>query len=89
MLACLRTISKRANIVLMKKHEAIKLLGGTVTEAAKAIGIMPQAVTQWPDDLPDRIADRVIAAIAKKDPKKWPSTWRRINKPELKEPTHA
>lgn len=73
----------------MRKQEAINLLGGTITEAAKAIGINPQAVTQWPDELPDRIADRVIAALAKKDPKSWPALWRRMNKPELKEPTHA
>lgn len=73
----------------MKKHEAITLLGGTVTEAARAIGIMPQAVTQWPDDLPDRIIDRVIAALAKKNPKKWPSVWRELSKSKLKEPSHA
>lgn len=65
-------------MVLMKKIDAIQLLGGSVTEAAKAIGIMPQAVTQWPDELPSRIADRVIAAVAKKDPKKWAATWGKI-----------
>lgn len=78
----------------MKKHEAIQLLGGTVSEAAKAIGINSQAVTQWPEDLPRRIADRVIAALATKDPKAWPKTWNAINRseacaPASEEPTHA
>lgn len=73
----------------MKKHEAIHLLGGSVTEAAKAIGINPQAVTQWPDDLPRRISDRVIAALATKDPKNWASTWRNINSRPTKEAEHA
>lgn len=68
----------------MKKEHAIQLLGGSVTSAASAIGIMPQAVTQWPEDLPPRIADRVIAALARQDPKRWPSVWKAI-----KEPTHA
>lgn len=42
------------------------MLGGTVTAAAAAIGITPQAVTQWPEELPARIADRVYAALARK-----------------------
>lgn len=63
----------------MKKHEAIQLLGGTTTEAARAIGILPQAVSQWPEVLPQRIADRVIAALAVKDPKGWPAIWKRIS----------
>jgi len=64
----------------MKKSEAIELLGGTVSEAAKAIGINPQAVTQWPDELPNRISDRVIAAVARSRPNEWPRIWRRITK---------
>lgn len=71
----------------MKKHEAIHLLGGTISKAAKAIGIMPQAITQWPEELPGRIADRVIAALAKQDPKKWPALWRKINSLEGSGPT--
>jgi len=47
----------------MRKSHAIQLLGGTVTQAATAIGINPQAVSQWPDTLPPRIADRVQAAL--------------------------
>jgi hypothetical protein len=46
----------------MRKTEAIELLGGSVTAAARAIGISYQAVAKWPDDLPPRIADRVVAA---------------------------
>jgi hypothetical protein len=47
----------------MDKTEAIKLLGGTVTQAAEAVGVSPQAVSLWPDVLPPRIADRVQAAL--------------------------
>lgn len=68
----------------MKKDDAIKLLGGTVSEAARAIGIMPQAVSQWPDVLPSRTSDRVIAALARKDPAKWADNWRK-----LQEASHA
>jgi hypothetical protein len=47
----------------MLKTEAIDLLGGTVSAAAKAIGISWEAVNKWPDELPPRIADRVQAAL--------------------------
>lgn len=50
----------------MLKTEAIELLGGSPTAAAEAIGISPQAVSQWPDELPARIQDRVDAALARK-----------------------
>ncbi len=50
----------------MKKSEAIDLLGGTVTSAARAINITKSAVSKWPDDLPPRIADRVHAAISRR-----------------------
>lgn len=49
----------------MLKHQAIELLGGTVTQAAVAIGINPQAVSQWPEELPRRLADRVLAACVR------------------------
>jgi len=49
----------------MDKSEAIRLLGGTPTSAARAIGISPQAVSGWPDPLPPAITDRVQAAIAR------------------------
>jgi len=50
----------------MLKSDAIRLLGGTNTSAAEAIGITQSAVSQWPDVLPPTIADRVIAALARK-----------------------
>jgi len=50
----------------MDKTNAIKVLGGTATSAASAIGITPQAFGQWPDVLPRRLEDRVIAAIARR-----------------------
>lgn len=49
----------------MLKSKAIELLGGTVTLAAKAIGVSYHAVSKWPDELPPRIADRVLAAVAR------------------------
>ena len=52
----------------MLKSKAIELLGGTVSTAAKAIGVSYQAVDKWPDVLPDRVADRVQAAL-----------WRELN----------
>lgn len=50
----------------MTKSEAIELLGGTTVAAARAIGITPSAIHQWPDDLPARLEDRVLAALARK-----------------------
>ncbi len=47
----------------MKKNEATALLGDNSISAAKAIGITPQAYSQWPEDLPKRLEDRVIAAF--------------------------
>lgn len=49
----------------MLKAHAIKLLGGSITAAAKRIGISYQAVDKWPEELPPRIADRVLAALAR------------------------
>ncbi len=53
----------------MKKSYAIRMLGGTPTKAAQAIGITPSAVGQWPEDpteLPNSIRDRVQAALWRK-----------------------
>lgn len=50
----------------MHKQLAIKLLGGTTTSAADAVGVSASAVSQWPEELPSRIADRVLAALARK-----------------------
>ena len=47
----------------MQKIEAIQMLGKTASEAAAAIGITPQALGQWPDELPQRLVDRVQAAL--------------------------
>lgn len=49
----------------MLKTQALELLGGSTTAAADAIGITPQAVSQWPEVLPPRLADRVYAALAR------------------------
>ena len=52
--------------VLMKKTEAIQLLGGSVKEAATTLGVTYQAVEKWPEELPPRIADRVLGARVRK-----------------------
>ena len=48
----------------MKKTDAISKFG-SATKLARAIGINPQAVVQWPDELSPAIEDRVIAAIVR------------------------
>ncbi len=50
----------------MKKHLAIELLGGTVSAAAKTLGVSYAAVHKWPDELPRRISDRVEGAYARR-----------------------
>lgn len=49
----------------MKKIKAIELLGGTVSAAAKKLGVSYQAVDKWPDELPARIAERVMGVYAR------------------------
>ena len=49
---------------MMKKSEAIAVLGGTIASVAEAVGCSYQAVGKWPAVLPRRIADRVVAAYA-------------------------
>lgn len=39
------------------------MLGGTVTSAAAQIGIRPQAISGWPDELTPALRDRVQAAL--------------------------
>lgn len=51
---------------VMRKSEALELLGGSIPAAADAIGVTYQAVDKWPDELPQRIADRVQAALWRK-----------------------
>ena len=58
------------SIADMKKTEAIEMLGGTVTAAAKAIGVSYQAVNKWPDDLTQKIQDRVVAAVVRLHPRR-------------------
>lgn len=48
----------------MRKQTVIEFFDG-VTGTASAVGITPQAVSQWPDPLPPRIQDRVIAAAVR------------------------
>lgn len=50
----------------MLKSKAIELLGGTASDAARAVGVTPQAMSQWPEVLPARLADRVLAALARR-----------------------
>ena len=47
----------------MTKTEAIEALGGTRVKVAEAIGISPQAVSDWPELLTAAIEDRVLAAL--------------------------
>lgn len=51
---------------VMRKAEAIQILGGSVSEAAAEVGSTYQAVDKWPEEIPVRIADRVVAAFARK-----------------------
>lgn len=50
----------------MQKKSAIDMLGGSVTSAARACGISPSAVSQWPDELNRDQTDRVQAALWRK-----------------------
>ena len=45
----------------MNKRDAISTFG-TQAAMARALGISPQAVDQWPDDLTQGQSDRVIGA---------------------------
>lgn len=47
----------------MLKTQAIELLGGSVSSAAKAIGVTYQAVGKWPEVLTPAVRDRVQAAL--------------------------
>lgn len=47
----------------MNKQQAIELLGGTVSAAARACGVTSSAVSQWPDELTKDHIDRVQAAL--------------------------
>lgn len=45
----------------LTKSQAIALLGGTVTAAARALNITPASVSGWPDPLTADIRNRVQA----------------------------
>lgn len=45
----------------MKKIEAIALFGSQ-SATARALGVTPSYISQWPDELPERLADRVVGA---------------------------
>lgn len=47
----------------MLKTQAIELLGGSVADAARLIGVTSQAINQWGDVLSAKQADRVQAAL--------------------------
>lgn len=47
----------------MTRDEAVALLGGTVTAAAREIGITQAAVSMWPKVLTPVLRDRVQAAL--------------------------
>lgn len=46
---------------MLTKAAAIEFFSGRPALAV-AVGVTPQAISDWPDVLPRRIADRVIAA---------------------------
>ena len=48
----------------MLKTKAIELLGGSVAEAARTLGLTYQAVYKWPDVLPEEARNRVVAHLA-------------------------
>lgn len=52
----------------MNKAKAIELCGGTVSAAAKELGITSSAISQWPEsgDLPEGAQNRVLAYLARK-----------------------
>ena len=50
--------------IFMKKTDAISKFG-SATKLARAIGITPQAVIQWPEELSPALNDRVIAALVR------------------------
>lgn len=58
----------------MLKTQAIELLGGSIKETAKAIGITYVAVHKWPDVLTPAMRDRVQAALYRRLPESFRGT---------------
>lgn len=51
---------------VMKKTQAIELLGGTPKKAAQAMGYRAvQTIYLWPETLPQATADRVAGVVAR------------------------
>lgn len=50
----------------IKKEIAIDMFGGVV-KLARAIGVTPQAISRWPDEIDERLSDRVIAACVRSE----------------------
>lgn len=48
----------------MRKLDAVKMFG-TVPDLARAIGVTPQAIYQWPDILAVAQTDRVVGAAVR------------------------
>jgi hypothetical protein len=61
-----KPISMIYTAATMDKATAITLIGPSLSDAARAIGVTNQAISQWPDPLPRRIEDRVLAAQARR-----------------------
>jgi hypothetical protein len=49
----------------MRKSAVIEFFDKSRAVLAAEIGISPQAVSDWPEELPRRISDRVIAAAVR------------------------
>lgn len=49
----------------MRKADVINFFDDSRSVLAEAVGITPQGVSDWPDELPPRIQDRVIAAAVR------------------------
>lgn len=47
----------------MTKDQAIQLLGGSQSEAARMVGASAAAVSKWPEKLSNRITQRVVGAL--------------------------
>lgn len=48
------------------KQQAIEMLGGSQTAAAKALGITYQAVRKWPEALTPDIENRLIGMLVRR-----------------------
>ena len=49
----------------MRKEIAIAMFGRTQSDAARALGISRQAVSQWPEELRPEQVDRVVGAAVR------------------------